>query len=270
MVLEQFLDRKIVVKHSIFVFILSALYVFVAYAVQALFFPADTGLAIVLLVTILLVPSLHHLVVFEEKLESKGASHFWRRHHVIIKCYLGAFLGLLAGFLILGFVNPAMLGYQQQQLVQEHLKPEIIATFLNQPYTPDTTTAIALFSHNLMYLLFGFVLSLFYGAGAIFLVAYNASFFAAFVVELFAKWSAAGQLAAISLVHLLPESAGFILTAIAGAEISRALIHEKLTGDAFRNVLKNCFLLLLFGIMFILLAAVLETYVTAVVFHRII
>ncbi len=269
MVLEQFLDRKFVVQHTFFVFILSALYVFVAYAVEYLFFP-NQGLAIVLLVTILLVPSLHHLVVIEEKLESKGASHFWKRHKTIIQCYVGAFLGLLVGFLILGFVNPSTLDFQRIQLEQEHLKPEIISTFLGQPYEPDMATTIALFSHNIMYLLIGFVLSIFYGAGAIFLVTYNASFFAAFVIELFSKWAAAGQLAAVSLVHLLPESAGYILTAIAGAEISRALIHEKVTGDAFRNVLKNCFLLLVFAVLFVLLAAFLETYVTATFFHSVI
>ncbi|MEM3154378.1 MAG: stage II sporulation protein M [Candidatus Woesearchaeota archaeon] len=268
MVLEQFLDRKIVVKHSLFVFVLSAIYVFIAYAVQQLFFPADQGLAVVLLVTILLVPSLHHLIIIEEKLESRGAGNFWKRHRTIIKCYLGAFLGLLAGFLTMGFILPGTLGYQQHQLSLEHLKPETITTFLGQPYTPDTTTALALFSHNLMYLLFGFVLSIFYGAGAIFLVAYNASFFAAFVVELFARWSSAAQLTAVSFVHLLPESAGYILTAIAGAEISRALIHEKLSAQPFRNVLKNCFLLLAYAILLILLAAFLEAYVTAPYFHR--
>jgi len=267
MVLEQFLDRKFVVQHTFFVFILSAVYVFISYAVQTLFFPADSGLAIVLLATILLVPSLHHLVVMEEKLESKGASYFWKRHRTIIQCYIGAFLGLLTGFLVMGFMVQGSLGFQQQQLLQEHLKPEIITSFLEQPYVPDIQTTMALFSHNLMYLLIGFVLSVFYGAGAIFLVTYNASFFAAFVVELFNRWAVAGQLATISLLHLLPESAGYILTAIAGAEISRALIHEKLTGDPFRNVLKNCFMMMIYAILLILLAAFLETYVTAPFFH---
>ncbi len=269
MVLEQFIDRKIVVQHSFFVFLLSALYVFVAYSVQQIFFPGQS-LATVLLVTILLVPSLHHLIVIEEKIESTGSSHFWKRHRTIIKCYLGAFLGLLAGFLILGMINSDTLSYQVTQLEQDHLRPETISNFAEKPYTPSIGTTIGLFSHNIRYLLVGFILSLFYGAGAIFLVAYNASFFAAFVTELFSRWAAATQMTAISLVHLLPESAGYILTAIAGAEISRALIHEKLAGDKFRNVLRNCFLLLIFAVLCIFLAAFLETYVTATVFHNII
>lgn len=267
--LEQLLDRKIVIQHVPFVFILSAVYVFVAYAVQVIFFP-DQSLAIVLLLTILLVPSLHHLIIIEEKIERTGSSHFWRKHHTIIKCYLGAFLGLLIGFLVLGFVNAHTLDYQITQLEQDHLRPTAISSFTGQPYIPDMTTAIALFSHNLRYLLIGFVLSIFYGAGAAFLVAYNASFFAAFVVELFARWATAAQLAAISLLHLLPESAGYILTAIAGATLSRAIIHEKLAGEQFRNVLRNCFILLVLSLISIFLAAFIETYITATFFHRLI
>ena len=269
MVLEQFLDRKVVIKHIQFVFILSALYVFVAYAVQAVFFPGQS-IATVLLLTILLVPSLHHLIVIEEKIERTGASHFWKKHRTIIKCYTGAFLGLLAGFLVIGFVNSQTLAFQIAQLEQDHLSPTAIASFTGQPYTPSFQSATALFSHNVRYLLIGFILSIFYGAGAVFLIAYNASFFAAFVVELFSRWTTAIQMAGISLLHLLPESAGYILTAIAGATLSRAIIHEKLAEEQFRNVLKNCFILLVLSIMLIFVAAFIETYITAVFFHRII
>lgn len=269
MVLEQFLDRRIVLRHFPFVFLLGLVYVFVAYAVQGFFFP-DQSLAAVLLLTILLLPSLHHVIVIEEKIESRGSSHFFRRHKTILKCYLGAFLGILAGFLILGFVNPSAVSYQMVQLEQDHLHSELIAGFAGQPYVPEMTKVIALFSHNTWYLLIGFALSIFYGAGAIFLIAYNASFFAAFIVEIFSRWSAAYSLAGISLVHMLPESAGFILTAMAGASLSRALIHEKLRGDAFRNVLKNDVKLLVLALLFVLLAAFLEVYVTAPVFHNLI
>ncbi len=268
MVLEQLIDRKKVIQHIPFVFILSTVYVFVAYAVQTLFFP-NQSIAIVLLLTILLVPSLHHLILIEEKIERTGASHFWKKHRTIIKCYIGAFLGILAGFLFLGFVNADTLAYQITQLEQSHLKPTAIENF-TKLYVPDIQTATALFSHNVKYLLIGFVLSIFYGAGAAFLVIYNASFFAAFVIELFSRWTTATQMAGMSLLHLLPESAGYILTAIAGATFSRAIIHEKITGEPFRNVLKNCFILLLLSLILILLAAFIETYVTAVFFHRII
>jgi uncharacterized membrane protein SpoIIM required for sporulation len=268
MVLEQLLDRKIVIRHFPFVFLLSMVYVFIAYLSTQLFFP-NQSIATVLLLTIIMVPSLHHLIVIEEKIESKGSSHFWKRHHTLIKCYTGAFLGLLAGFIIIGIMNPSTLEYQTSQLLQGHLRPEVIQNFSLQPYNPSVMGAIALASHNLSYLLIGFILSLFYGAGAAFIIAYNASVFAAFVSQLFQRFAGATTLAAVSLLHLLPESAGYILAAIAGAALSRGIIHEKLRGEKLHNVAQNCFFLLIAGIICIIIAAFIETFATAPIFHSI-
>ncbi len=270
MVLEQFIDRKIVARHAIFVFLLSACYVFVSYFVQKFFFPGNS-LAIVLLLTILLVPSLHHLTVVEEKLERREVSHFWKRHKTIIKCYLGTFLGVLAGFTVLGFFDQSTLDYQFSNLLEQDLRPQAIVSFTQNEYSPSVHTALAVFSHNTRYLIVGFLLSIFYGAGAIFLITYNASFFAAFIVKIFSLWANnATHLSAVFLSHMLPESIGFILTAMAGASVSRAIVHEKLSGTAFRNVLKNDFFLLVIGLLFVLLAAFIETYFSAPVFHALV
>lgn len=266
MVLEQLLDKSLVTKHAPFSFILTFVYTLIAYGVQQAFFPGQS-LAIALLLTILLVPSLHHLIIVEEKLERKGSSRFWKRHRTIIKSYLGAFLGLLAGFLLLGFVNATTLDYQTEQLENSHLKPELIENFA--AYQPDLRSTIALFSHNLSYLVIGFLLSIFYGAGAIFLITYNASLFAAFIVEIMGRWGVP-RLAWTSLVHLLPESTAFILTAIAGATLSRAIIHEKLRTKHFKNVVQNTVKLLGTALVLLAIAAVLEVYVTAPVFQSVV
>lgn len=266
MVLEQFLDQKIVRNHFFFVLILSAAFVYVAYLVQSFFFP-NSSVAIVLLLTILIVPSLHHIMTMEEKMERKVKKHFWRRHKTLFKVYSGAFLGILIGFLFIGFTIPGTLEYQNTLLEKSHLRPELISTFMDQPYEPSITTAISLFSNNMRYILIGFVLSVFYGAGAAFIIAFNASFFAAFVVALFTRWASAVQLTEISLLHLLPEAAGYIFAAIAGAAISKTIIHEKIKGRAFSKVLGNSLLLLFFSIILIFAAAIIETFVTAPVFH---
>ncbi len=268
MVLEQLLDRRLVIRHFPFVFILSMVYVFVAYASTQIFFPGQS-IATVLLLTVLIVPSLHHLIILEEKIERTGSSHFWKKHHTLIKCYTGAFLGLLAGFIILGIIKPGTLEYQTTQLLQSHLRPEVIQNFSLTPYTPSIMNALALASHNLSFILIGFILSLFYGAGAIFIVAYYASVFAAFVAQIFQRFAGPTILTLVSLLHLIPESAGYILAAIAGAALSRGLIHEKLRGDKLHNVAQNCFLLLIAGIICVIIAAFIETFVTAPIFHAI-
>ncbi len=264
--LEQFLHKRIVRQHFPFLLLLSTFYVLVAYGVQQVFFP-DQGLATVLLATIILVPSLHHLIIVEETIERSGSKQFIAKHKTVIRSYLGAFLGLLAGFLILGFLDHTFLSYQHYQLQLEHLKPELITNFVND-YQPTIDSALALFTHNLQYLLVGLLISIAYGAGSIFLLAYNASFFAAFVLELHIRFAdTAWSLGLVSLGHLLPESAGFILTAIAGATFSRALIKEKIGSQPFRNVLQNCILLVFIGVVLVFAAAFIEAYVTAPAFQ---
>ncbi len=264
MVVEQFLDRKIVSKHFLFVFVISAINVFVAYLAQAVFFPGKS-LGLVLFVTLLLVPSLHHLMVLEEKIERTGTKDFFKKHRMLLKVYLGAFLGLLAGFLLLTTIVPDALSYQQEELQKSHIDPITINKF-TQEYQPTPTRALALFSHNLLYLIAGFIVSIFYGAGAVVLIAYNASFFAAFVLTLITKLGFTPANVSVALLHLLPETMGFICAAIAGGTLSRALIKEKVVSKAFKNVLRNDILILLIGIALVLLAAILETYVTAPVF----
>lgn len=263
MVLEQFLDRKVVVRHPLFCIFLSFAYVFVARYVQELFFPGEV-LATVLLVTILLVPSLNHLIVHEEKLERKGSTHFFKRHKTILKCYLGTFIGLLLGFGALGIWEPSTLAYQVIELEGTQIRPELIAAM--GEYTPSIQTAMALFSHNVWFLLIGFALSIAYGSGAVFIMAFNASYFAAFMLLVWQRFSP--ELSLATLLHMLPESTGFILASLAGGVLSRALIHEKLRGEAFRNVLQNCFLLLLVAVTFLLVAAVVETHGTAVLYAQ--
>jgi len=265
MVLEQFIDKKWVLSHLTFVFLISAVFVFVAFAVGELFFPGES-VATILLVAILLTPSLHHLIVIEEKIESKGGSEFWRKHKIIFKCYIGAFFGILAGFLVLGMINPLALNYQNIQLELEHLNQGTIDNFLQNRYVPSPSIAMSVFTHNLQFLMLGFAVSIFYGAGAVFLIVFNASFFASFVIGLMNRFVEGVQLAGISLVHLLPESAGFILAAIAGATLSRALIHEKVKDQKFRNVLQNVVKMLVVAIVLIFIGAFIETYVTAQVF----
>ena len=69
------------------------------------------------------------------------------------------------------------------------------------------------------------------------------------------------------LIHLLPEISGFLLAAIAGGVVSKALIREKRGTKAFKNVFKDATMLVLIAIGLVLLGAVLEVFVTVRLFQ---
>jgi ribose/xylose/arabinose/galactoside ABC-type transport system permease subunit len=68
---------------------------------------------------------------------------------------------------------------------------------------------------------------------------------------------------------MIPEVSGFLLAAIAGGVVSRAFASEKFMSKGFKNVLKDASVLLIIAIAFILVAAFLETFVSARIVYSI-
>ena len=246
MVLEQILDTRCVKNSFLLVFILSFAYVFVGYLVANLFFPTAESVALIFTLTLLLLPSLNHIINSEEIIESKGCSHFFHNHKMIYSVYLAAFLGIFVGFLVLGKFAP----FSYQMSFLEYLN-------LDKIIQPTVENFIGLISVNIGVMLIFFILSFFYGAGAIFLVVLNASVFSVFMQNILNS-----EAYFYFLIHMIPEVAGFILAAIAGAIISRALFVESLKSNKFKNILKNALITLLISTVLIVVGAFLEIFVT--------
>src|SRR3989338_9297588 len=103
MVLEQILDSTRIKKHALFIFFLTFFFVFVGYIVSTFFFGNFVSISMLFTLTLLLSPSLAHIIDLEEEIERKeGIHHFFRNHRNIIQVYLFAFLGIFFGFLVLG------------------------------------------------------------------------------------------------------------------------------------------------------------------------
>ena len=125
--------------------------------------------------------------------------------------------------------------------------------------------ALNIFTVNVGVSVIFFILSFFYGAGAIFLIVWNASIFSTFVFTTLQNIGRGVQnslaMFGVFSLYIVPEIAGFLLAGIAGGVISKALVTEKFMSDEFRNVVKDAMVLLLvsFGVLFV--AALLESYV---------
>jgi len=108
-------------------------------------------------------------------------------------------------------------------------------------------------------------LSFFYGAGAIFLIVWNASVFSTFLVislqNIGRGVNHALGLIGTFAIYFFPEVAGFLLAGIAGGVISKAVIVEKWGSKNFQNVLRDASILLLVSVLFLLIAGLLESYV---------
>ncbi|MBW2977745.1 stage II sporulation protein M [Candidatus Woesearchaeota archaeon] len=274
MVFEQFLELKNLKRHLLFVFLLGFTYAIFGFAVARLFFSSSVSIVILFTTTLLLVPAVTKIIDREEEIESKeGLRHFFRNHSTIIEVYVILFLGIFLAFFVIGFFGQLddSFSYQLNFLEQaEQLSTETISEFGVSEYNPTFSNFLGLISYNLFIAIICFVLSLFYGAGALFLVTLNASVFATFIVYVIRNVSKAALVFGLFLIHLIPEMAGFLVAAIAGGVVSRAIMHERFRSKGFRNVMKDALVLFLIAVGFIIIAALLEMFVTSKIVHGLI
>ena len=278
MVLEQFLKYDWVEKRLPYVFILGIAYVFIGYFVAFYFFRNSISIAMLFLATLLIVPTIAKLLSMEEKRESKeGLRHFFRNHRDIFEIYHALFLGIFVGYIALTlFVadTSTLFDYQVSFLEQrEGLNKGLIENFLITPLQPQVETFVSVISSNISVLLIFFFLSMFYGAGGIFLVLLNASVFSTLITTIIGFFGRSiGQVTSILgifLIHMIPEVSGFLIAAIAGGVVSRALTQEKWMSRRFQNVMKDAAILLIISLVFVILGGFLEIFVSTTLVHNV-
>lgn len=275
MVLED-IKAEFIERRPYVTFALGFAYTFIGYGISMYFFGKAISIAMLFLATLLLVPTLIHLLDDEERREREsGITSFFRNHRDIAEAYIFLFLGIFIGYLVLGFLVPSQYGtvfqFQTDYLTrQQGLTPETIQSFLDGSFQPSLSAVLGVMAKNLPVALLFFVLSIFYGAGAIFLIVLNASVFSSFVhyvVQQLAQRTADTlTIVGFFSVHLLPEITGFLLAAIAGGVVSKAVLNEKFGSKGFSNVMKDSIVLLLISFGFIILGAIAEVYLTTSLF----
>ena len=116
-------------------------------------------------------------------------------------------------------------------------------------------------------MIFTLVFSLIFGAGAIFVLAWNASVIAA-AIGIFAQNKIAGIPLGLTryMIHGIPEIAAYFMTALAGGMFGVGFLRHGIKDTRFIRVLENAVLLLFLSIIVLILAAFIEVYVTPVIF----
>lgn len=276
MVLERVISAEWMERRPLYALILGLVYTLIGYFTAVIFFGEHTSIAMLFLTTLLLVPSLIIIISLEEKKESKeGLKHFFHNHKKIFEIFLFVFIGIFIGYLVIGTFSTSfdtVFSYQTTYLLEKgSIGTEVmegIGTYGHD--VPKFQHFSGILTANLITAIIFFLLSFFYGAGGIFLILLNASIFASFIIYLtrFFKTSILSLIGAFS-IHMIPEICGFLLAAIAGGVISKAIITEKLGGPRFKNVMRDAMVLLVIAFVVIAVAAFLESYVSAPLFASI-
>jgi uncharacterized membrane protein SpoIIM required for sporulation len=122
---------------------------------------------------------------------------------------------------------------------------------------------LGIFANNVKVLIVTLLFSLAFGAGAIFILVWNASVIAA-AIGMFAKGHFSGLTCGLFryLIHGLPEISAYFVAALAGGILSVAIIRRDLDGERKWSILQDAIVLIIIALLILLVAAVMEVYLT--------
>jgi uncharacterized membrane protein SpoIIM required for sporulation len=254
--------------HIVFVsFVYSFLAIFFAHSM----FPSESSILSIAFITIIFVPFFQKLFEIEEEKESMAVrnlikGNIFSRHKQIIYVFSAFFFGvIIAMSFVFTFLPQFYDVFEVQAKTMKDLGYEptgAVATPMNRFNT--------FFENNTKVMLLVFILSALFGAGAIFILAWNASIIAIyagyFVQSLTNKGMAAATaylyglpvgLASIAL-HGVPEIVAYFLAGLAGGILSVGIMKERIGAKNFNKVFIDALVFLAVAELLIFAAAWLE------------
>jgi len=121
-------------------------------------------------------------------------------------------------------------------------------------------------SNNFYVLLFSLLFSFLFGAGAIFILAWNASVIST-AVGIFANRSLGSFPLGLAryLIHGIPEIASYFIVALAGGIIGTAIIRHEFGHKKFWHVLQDSLDLVILALVVLIISAFIEVFITPIV-----
>ncbi len=248
MVLESLISPKSAEKSPWRIFVIAFIYSIIASFFAWRIFPSESSLLAIMLITVMFVPFFQRIFSIEEKKDRFSEGNIFSRHAPAIYVYTAFFMGIVFSLSFIYIFVPGMDIFSSQAAT--------IKTMLSGNSTDSGYFFMKFFINNSQTMILSFILSIMFGAGAIFILAWNASIIAVYLgmnmsvmigkgmtsVHAYLYGVPAG-LGAIAL-HGIPEISAYFLAGLAGGILSMGLIREKYGSRAFNAVVKDALIYL--------------------------
>jgi uncharacterized membrane protein SpoIIM required for sporulation len=285
MVLESILNPFRAEQHPRRLFALGVLYVSIAIFLSLWIFRTYSSMVFVFLATIVSLPLIFNTMTYEEEKDMQDLEEKFllKEHAKALSSFMYLFLGLTVGAAIWYVFLPAntiQIAFEAQSATISTINGRITGLLSGHEQMLVFTH---IFLNNVKVLVFCILFSFLYGAGAMFILSWNASVIAVaignFIRTQLASLSGAvgmtfvvGYFQVISIgllkyvIHGVPEVLAYFVAALAGGIISVAVIKHDFGTRKFEHVLLDSADLLLLSIFILFIAGLLEVYVTPAIF----
>jgi len=291
MVLESILNpEKAESKPSLMIF-LGFLYTSLAMLLSYAIFRNYSSLFTIFLATIASVPIIYRLIKMEEQKDLTDMSEkiLLKEHSKALSSFMYLFLGAMLCFVLWYVVLPSgtvSVLFESQTSTIASINGKTTAFGMNDT-TGNAVSSFAIFTriffNNIKVLLFCILFSFLYGAGALFILIWNASvvgtaignFIRTNIATLASQIGGAtlgGYFSVVSIglfkyfIHGVPEILAYFVAALAGGIISIAVINHDFATRKFEHILLDSADLLMLSMFILFIAALLEVFVTPAIF----
>lgn len=278
MVFDSILPVRIAEKRPLEMLPLAFLYGSVGVLLAMWIFPANASLACVFFGVMALLPLMVQIINFEARKAEKSKEVDVSIHKETIPFFTFMFLGLILCYAIWAIILPYFSSvnlFKLQINVIQQINSNVV-----HGYAVSAFTKILL--NNLRVLAFALLFSFIFGAGAIFILTWNASVISVAIADTTRGIVAAGAKAAgfasaatyfhafglallRYMIHGIPEIGGYFVGGLAGGIISVGIIRHSVGTKPFKKTMLDALNLTIIAVFILFVAAVLEVWVSPLV-----
>lgn len=282
MVLESLLGVKEAEKRPFYVFLLGMLYASVAVFLSLWIFRTEASLILVFLMVIASLPLIYKTTNFEAKKDFIQNEDTLPRAHIdALKVFMYLFMGFTIAMALWYIFLPSD---TVNSLFASQMST--IKTINSNDATGNVTSwtfLSTILMNNFKVLVLCMLFSFFFGAGALFILGWNASVISTAMGNFirnglasyassvgFTKVGLYFQVFSLALVrymtHGVFEILAYLVSGLAGGLISIAMINKHFEGDHFRVIIKDAVDLMILAVLLVVIAGLIEVFITPMFF----
>jgi len=253
-------------RHPVEIILIGFFYTSISLFLSLWIFPGHASLVMIFLTLIPCLYLVQGALILEEKKEDEQNSEMWilKEHSKTLWFFLILFLGFLLPFVFWAMVLPDSIVHDAFA-VQEQAYQQI------QSITGKITSTDAfsiIFTNNLRVLFLSLLLAIFYGAGAVFILAWNASVMGFVIGSLVRNTLGITSLPYAFLkyfLHGIPEMLAYFAAALAGGILFIFIIKADFEKSKIKKTLIDTTFLIIISVLLLAIAGLIESYISPMI-----
>ena len=274
MVLESLINPEKAEKNPVSMIIYGFIFASISIILSLLIFREEASMVSVFITVMISIPLMYSTMKYEEDKDKKISNErlLLKQHWKALKFLTFLFFGFIIAYSLWFIFLPAE---TTQTLFSTQLSTiQSINSKMTGNLLINSGILMKIFMNNLKVMLFCLFFSLFFGAGAIFILTWNASVigtamgtFATERLGIFGSHFIAFPLSIMRyMTHGVFEILAYFMAGLAGGIISVAIINNDLIGENKKRILKDSLDLILLAVIFLVIGAIVEVFVTPLLF----